>query len=221
MIFGGEGTFTSGDEQPTKGYLTSIDGGHRQGLQTLIFGKNVSTGNQSIQNSDDVLSGSGVTQTFTTGSDGAKIHSNRGGAINTPDVEIYRHGDFHFNGIPQIKRFELTLTAAVMKTLNTSPIPLQIPVMSDEYIRIEKGFVEVGGTAFTNSQQLDIDTITTGSTLTNSETSAFSVANYVGLMINQSEQLDFGEGLQLYQAADMTGTGSDCTITLFYQIIKL
>ncbi len=221
VIFGGEGTFTSGDEQPTKGYLTSIDGGHRQGIQNLIFGKNVSTGNQSIHNSDDVESGSGVKQVLTSGSDGSRIHAVRGGAINSPNVELYRHGDFHFNGIPQTKRFELTLTAAVMKTLNTSPIPLQIPVMSDEYIRIEKGFVEVGGTAFTNSQQLDIETITTGSTLTNSETSVFASTNFIGLMINQTEQLDFGEGLQLYQAADMTGTGSDCTITLFYQIIKL
>jgi len=221
VIFGGEGTFTSGDEQPSKGYLKAFGGGNRRGEQTLIFGDGVSTGNQSIQNSDDVLSGSGVKQTFTSGSDGAKIHSVRGGAINSPDVEIYRHGDFHVNGIPQIKRFALTLSAAVMKTLNTSPIPLQIPVASDEYIRIERGFVKIGGTAFTDSRQLHIETETSNNTLIRSETTFFLSTNATELLVHQTEHLDFGESIRLYQTSDMTGTGSDCTITLFYQIIKL
>jgi hypothetical protein len=220
VIYGGDGEFSSGDESPQSAYVIPKGGGSHS-TQSLVFGSGVIAGQDAIHNSNNVFSGSGNKQVFSSGSDGAIMVASKSAAINSPNGNTFRVNDTIIAGIPSLKRLELTLSASDMKNLNTFPIPLSIGVDTDEYIRIEKGFVKVGATAFTNSQALVVRTVTSNTTLSQSESTAFATVNYKGLMNISAESLDFGEDLELYQSSDMTGTGSDCTIILFYQIIKV
>jgi hypothetical protein len=219
-IYGGGGVFTGGDGTPKQGMLSSKSNGSTPSNNVLNYGDSVVSGRQSIQNSDNILSGSGIKQTFTSGSDGARLLAPRTAAINSPNVEIVRPDEMYVNGVYLEKLVEITLTAAQMKTLNTSPFQIIQSPNSDEYIRITRGYIRMSGTNFTNTSRLLIRTMTTESVLIQTSTTFFDTSSNAEIMELQTEVADFGESIELYQSADMEGTGSSVTIKLIYQIIQ-
>ena len=62
--------------------------------------------------------------------------------------------------------------------------------------------------------------MTSESVLIQTSTTFFDTSSNAEIMSVQTEVADFAESVELYQSADMTGTGSSVTITLIYQIIK-
>lgn len=219
-VYGGGGVFDGGDITPKQGMLSSKSNGSTPSNNVLNYGDSVVSGSQSIQNSDNILSGSGVKQTFTSGSDGAKLLAPRTAAINSPNVQITRPDEMVVNGVYLEKLVEITLTAAQMKALNTSPFQIIQAPNSDEYIRITRGYIRMSGTNFTNTSRLLIRTMTSESVLIQTSTTFFDTSSNAEIMSVQTEVADFAESVELYQSADMTGTGSSVTITLIYQIIK-
>ena len=219
-VYGGGGVFDGGDITPKQGMLSSKSNGSTPSNNVLNYGDSVVSGSQSIQNSDNILSGSGVKQTFTSGSDGARLLAPRTAAINSPGVEITRPDEMYINGVFLEKKLEVTLTAAQMKALNTSPFQIIQAPNSDEYIRITRGYIRMSGTNFTNTSRLLIRTMTSESVLIQTSTTFFDTSSNAEIMSVQTEVADFAESVELYQSADMTGTGSSVTITLIYQIIK-
>lgn len=218
-VFGGGGVFSNGDLTPTKSSLNPRGGGSERG-QTFNNGKNNKNGKQSIQNSDDINSGSGTRQTFSSGSDGAKLLADKSVAINSPDVEIIRSGEAFVNSVFLEKKFVRVLTATEAKSLNTTPIKILQGVRSDEYYRITRGYISMDGAVFTDGSELSIRTETTNSELIESSAAFFGTASNKEIMSRLVEVADFGEGLEIYQSADMGGTGSEVTITIIYQIIR-
>ena len=219
-VYGGGGVFDGGDITPKQGMLSSKSNGSTPSNNVLNYGDSVVSGSQSIQNSDNILSGSGVKQTFTSGSDGAKLLAPRTAAINSPNVQITRPDEMVVNGVYLEKLVEITLTADQMKALNTSPFQIIQAPNSDEYIRITRGYIRMSGTNFTNTSRLLIRTMTSESVLIQTSTTFFDTSSNAEIMSVQTEVADFAESVELYQSADMTGTGSSVTITLIYQIIK-
>ena len=124
------------------------------------------------------------------------------------------------NGVYLEKLVEITLTAAQMKALNTSPFQIIQAPNSDEYIRITRGYIRMSGTNFTNTSRLLIRTMTSESVLIQTSTTFFDTSSNAEIMELQTEVADFGESVELYQSADMEGTGSSVTIKLIYQIIQ-
>ena len=219
-VFGGGGVFTGGDALPKNGMLGAIGNGSGMNTGVLAYGDSVSSGRQSIQNSDSVLSGSGVRQTLTSGSDGARLLAPRTAAINSPNIEITRPDEMYINGVFLEKKLEVTLTATQMKALNTSPFLIIQAPNSDEYIKITRGYIRMAGTNFATTSRLLIRTTTSESILIQTSTTFFDTSSNAEIMAVQTEVADFAESVELYQSADMTGTGSSVTITLIYQIIK-
>lgn len=219
-IFGGGGVFDGGDTLPKNGMLGAIGNGSGMNMGVLAYGDGVSSGRQSIQNSDSVLSGSGVRQTLTSGSDGARLLAPRTAAINSPNIEITRPDEMYINGVFLEKKLEVTLTATQMKALFTSPFLIIQAPNSDEYIKITRGYIRMAGTNFATTSRLLIRTSTSESTLIQTSTTFFDTNSNAEIMSVQTEVADFAESVELYQSADMTGTGSSVTITLIYQIIK-
>ena len=126
----------------------------------------------------------------------------------------------YINGVFLEKKLEVTLTATQMKALNTSPFLIIQAPNSDEYIKITRGYIRMAGTNFATTSRLLIRTTTSESILIQTSTTFFDTSSNAEIMAVQTEVADFAESVELYQSADMTGTGSSVTITLIYQIIK-
>jgi len=62
--------------------------------------------------------------------------------------------------------------------------------------------------------------MTSESVLIQTSTTFFDTSSNAEIMELQTEVADFGESIELYQSADMEGTGSSVTIKLIYQIIQ-
>lgn len=219
-IFGGGGIFTDGEELPKKGVQAMIGQGSGVTTGVLAYGDNVATGRQSIQNSDNVTSGSGIRQTLTSGSDGAKLLAPRTAAINSPGVQIIRPDEMYINGVYLEKKLEVTLSIAEMKSLNSSPYQVIPAPDSDEYIRITRGYIRMAGTNFITTGIMYVRTITTNSNLAQTSATFFDTGSNAEILEMGTEVPNFGEGIELYQAKDMGGTGSSVTLTLIYQIIR-
>ncbi len=219
-IYGGEDIFTDGDYFPKYGTLVTRSGGSGSEETGINNGNKNQSGWQSVQNSDNVVGGSGVKQTFTSGSDGARMLAPQTAAINSPDIEIIRPNETFVNNVYLEKKVVRVLTATEMKSMNTSPIFLIDAPRSDEYIRVTRGYIRIAGTAFTGTNSLEVRTRSTNSILAQTDAAFFSIASNAAILTQGTEVADFAEGVELYQATDMEGTGSAVTITIIYQIIR-
>lgn len=225
VTYGGVGdAFPGGDDLPQNGMMSVGGGGSGYQKANLVFGEGNQYGMQSILNSNKVFASSGSRQTFATGSDGAKLFGNNTSAINSPGVELYRPDETAVNGVIMEKQIERILTDDEMINLNTSPLLFLPNVESDEFIRITRAYAKLNSSMIPvlMSSELFIRTTGTNSNLAETDAAFFSTADNKAKLTLNAESLDFGEGLEIYQATDMEGgTGATLKLVVVYQVIKL